>query len=84
MKGNYQELVAEYNQQNGSHSDVVRYFNLEQNGTELHVLYPQYNDVDGFWSGYLSSWMAQLGAAGVDAPYCDQMGFDPEVPDFGP
>ena len=84
MQGNYQKLVAEYNKQNGSHNDVVQYFNLELNGTELHVLYPQYNDVDGWFNSYLAGWMTQLGATGVAAPYCDQMGFDPEVPDFGP
>ena len=84
LPGNLAELAQVMDKQTGSYADVLQYFALEDNHTELHVLYPVHNDVAGWFSDYLAQWMSAIGSVGVDAPYLDQLGSKPETPDFGP
>lgn len=84
LPGNLNELAAVMDRQTGSYADVLQYFALEDNHTELHVLFPVHNDVAGWFSDYLAQWMSTIGSLGIDAPYLDQLGSKPECPDFGP
>lgn len=84
LPGNLGKLAQVMDRQTGSYADVLQYFALEANHTELHVLYPVHNDAAGWFSDYLAQWMSTIGSLQVDAPYLDQLGSKPENPDFGP
>ena len=85
LPNDFDALVEIMNKQDGSYADVEQYFALQANKTsrDLHLLFPVHHDEAGWFSSYLSQWMANVGALGVDAPYLDQLGAMPEAPNFG-
>ena len=85
LPSDFDALVEIMNKQDGSYADVEQYFALQANKTsrDLHLLFPVHHDEAGWFSSYLSQWMANVGALGVDAPYLDQLGAMPEAPNFG-